>query len=83
MTSDFPSVKMKIRLIVLIICCGLALNSSISVLQAFLYDNGTCTDEKSKEFAKEAVNTNGTVEDFLKSLPSDNSVLADSLCQNN
>ena len=83
MTSDFPSVKMKIRLTVLIICCGLALNSSISVLHAFLYDNGTCTNEKSKEFAKEAVNTNGTVDDFLKSLPSDNSVLADSLCQNN
>lgn len=30
----------------------------------------------------EPINTNGTVDDFLKSLPSDNTILTELVCQN-
>jgi hypothetical protein len=53
------------------------------IAQAFLYDNGTCTNEKLKEeLPNQIVNTSGTVDDFLKSLPSDNTVLAEIVCGN-
>jgi hypothetical protein len=57
-------------------------SSSIFFIQAFLYENGTCTNEKLNESLKQVINTNGTVDDFLKSLPSDNTVLAEIVCQN-
>jgi hypothetical protein len=51
-----------------------------STLEAYLYENGTCTDEEVKEMPKQIINTNGTVGDFLESLPSDNRVLTESFC---
>lgn len=57
-------------------------SSSIFFIQALLYENGTCTNEKLKESFKQVINTNGTVDDFLKSLPSDNTVLSEIVCQN-
>jgi hypothetical protein len=55
--------------------------ASIPVTQAILYENGTCTEEPLPEMPSQVINTNGTVDDFLKSLPSDNRVLAELLCQ--
>jgi len=48
---------------------------------AILYENGTCTNQNLTMSAK-VINTNGTVDDFLKSLPSDNTILAELVCQN-
>jgi len=53
---------------------------------AILFENGTCTNENLTEnlssSANQTINTNGTVDDFLKSLPSDNTILAELVCQN-
>jgi hypothetical protein len=46
-----------------------------------LYENGTCTNENITRMSNRPVNTSGTVEDFLKSLPSDNTILAEIVCQ--
>jgi hypothetical protein len=51
--------------------------------QAKLYENGTCTDESLTNISKIVINTSGTVEDFLKSLPSDNTILAEMVCNDN
>ena len=59
------------------------INSIIASVDAFLYENGTCTNEKVNETYKQVINTNGTVDDFLKSLPSDNTILAQIVCQSN
>jgi len=52
---------------------------------AILFENGTCTNENlTKNFTRSAnqtINTNGTVDDFLKSLPGDNTFLAELVCQ--
>ena len=53
---------------------------SSSTLEGYLYENGTCTDEELKEMPKQTINTNGTVDDFLESLPSDNRILTESFC---
>ena len=53
----------------------------VASVDAFLYENGTCTNEKVNETYKQVINTNGTVDDFLKSLPSDNTILAQIVCQ--
>jgi hypothetical protein len=47
---------------------------------AMLYENGTCTNENLTKMSKQVINTNGTVDDFLKSLPSDNMILAELVC---
>lgn len=70
----------KILLLVLIAFYVLIFSSNIAFVNAFLYENGTCTDEKVKETAKQVINTTGTVDDFLKSLPSDNTILAEIVC---
>jgi hypothetical protein len=54
--------------------------SPTSSIHAFLYENGTCTNEKIKETSKQVINTNGTIDEFLKSLPSDNVILAEIVC---
>lgn len=54
---------------------------AIQIVNAILYENGTCTNEKVEQISKQVINTNGTVNDFLKSLPSDNTVLAEIVCQ--
>jgi len=50
--------------------------------QAVLYENGTCTNEELTNSSNLKINTNGTVGDFLKSLPSDNTILAEIVCYN-
>ena len=55
----------------------------IQIVNAVLYENGTCTNETFTREYNETVNTNGTVDDFLKSLPSDNMILAEIVCQDN
>ena len=72
----------RIWFLILVTFCIPLFSSSISFVHAFLYENGTCTNEKLKETSKQIINTNGTVDDFLKSLPSDNRVLAEIVCQN-
>lgn len=47
---------------------------------AMLYENGTCTNENLTKLSKQIINKNGTVDDFLKSLPSDNTILAELVC---
>lgn len=49
---------------------------------AILYENGTCTNENLTKSSNQVLNTNGSVDDFLKSLPSDNTILAELVCQN-
>ena len=74
--------SLKICIIILVTLCVTLSSSSVLFVQAFLYENGTCTNEKLKESSKQIINTNGTVDDFLKSLPSDNTILAEIICQN-
>lgn len=45
-----------------------------------LYENGTCTNENITNSGNRIINTSGTVNDFLKSLPSDNTILAEMVC---
>lgn len=54
----------------------------IQIVNAVLYENGTCTNETFTREYNKTLNTNGTVNDFLKSLPSDNTILAGIICQN-
>jgi hypothetical protein len=54
---------------------------AIQIVNAILYENGTCTNENLTTISNKTVNTNGTVDDFLKSLPSDNTILAEIVCQ--
>ena len=49
---------------------------------AILYENGTCTNENLTKSSNQVLNTNGSLDDFLKSLPSDNTILAELVCQN-
>jgi hypothetical protein len=49
---------------------------------AILYENGTCTNGNLTKLPNQAINTNGSVGDFLKSLPSDNTILTGLVCQN-
>jgi hypothetical protein len=55
----------------------------IQIVNAILYENGTCTNDNLMRRHNQTVITNGTVDDFLKSLPSDNMILAEIVCQDN
>ena len=55
----------------------------IQIVNAILYENGTCTNENLSRLHNQTGNTNGSVDDFLKSLPSDNMILAEIVCQSN
>jgi len=50
-------------------------------VDAVLYENGTCSNENTTKMYNQTVETNGTVDNFLKSLPSDNAILAEMICQ--
>jgi hypothetical protein len=58
------------------------LSPSLLTVLAILYENGTCTNENLTKSSNQRINTNGSVDDFLKSLPSDNTILAELVCQN-
>jgi hypothetical protein len=58
------------------------LSPSVRTVLALFYENGTCTNENLTKSSNQTINTNGTVDDFLKSLPSDNTMLAELVCQN-
>ena len=58
------------------------LSPSVPTVLAILYENGTCTNENLTKSSNQRINTNGSVDDFLKSLPSDNTILAELVCQN-
>ena len=53
----------------------------LQMVDAILYENGTCTNKKLTTTFNQTININGTVDDFLKSLPSDNTILANIVCQ--
>lgn len=57
------------------------LGPSVLTVLAILYENGTCTNENLTNSSNQTINTNGSVDDFLKSLPSDNRILAEIVCQ--
>jgi hypothetical protein len=42
------------------------ISSTVASVESFLYENGTCTNEKVNETYKQILNTNGTGYDFLK-----------------
>lgn len=71
---------------VIILSCLILFNSVPIISHAILFENGTCTNENLTEnftrSVNQTINTNGTVDDFLKSLPSDNTILAELVCQN-
>ena len=75
-----------ILFIVIILSCFFLFNSNMRFSHAILFENGTCTNENLTEnlssSANQTINTNGTVDDFLKSLPSDSTILAELVCQN-
>lgn len=75
--------SLKFFLIIFVTYCALLIRSTVASVDAFLYENGTCTNGKLNETYKQVLNTNGTVDDFLKSLPSDNTILAQIVCQSN
>ena len=78
--------SLKFFLINFIACSVLIISSTVSTVapvDAFLYENGTCTNENLEEVSKQIINTNCTVDDFLKSLPSDNTILAQIVCGSN
>ena len=75
--------SLKFFLIIFVTYCVLLISSTVASVNAFLYENGTCINEKVNETYKQLLNTNGTVNDFLKSLPSDNIILAQIVCQSN
>ena len=74
--------SLKFFLIIFVTFCVL-ISSTVTSAESFLYENGTCTNEKVKETYKQTINANGTVDDFLKSLPSDNTILDQIVCQSN
>ena len=53
----------------------------VQIVNETLYENGTCTNENFAREYNRTKNTNGTVDDFFKSLRSDNSILAEIVCQ--
>ena len=57
------------------------LSRSVRTVLAILYENGTCTNENLTNSSNQVINTNGSVDDFLKSLPSDNRIIAEIVCQ--
>ena len=67
--------------IILAISSMTLLSPSVLTVLAILYENGTCTNENLTESSNRVIITNGTVDDFLQSLPSDNTILAELVCQ--
>lgn len=57
-------------------------SSSMRFVHAILYENGTCTTENLTKLPNRIINTNESVDDFLKSLTSDNRLLGELVCQN-
>lgn len=55
----------------------------IQIVNAIFYENGTCANEHLSRMPNQTANINGTVDDILKSLPSDNMILAEIICQDN
>ncbi len=51
------------------------------IVNGVLFENGTCSNENVMKMLNQTINTSGTVDDFLKSLPSDNTILAEMICQ--
>jgi hypothetical protein len=50
------------------------------IVSGMLLENGTCNNENLMTTSNKTININGTVDDFLKSLPSDNTILAEIVC---
>lgn len=77
------SVPLRIGVFIIIAISSLTLLSPyFQFNHAILYENGTCTNANLTKLPSQAINTNGSVGDFLKSLPSDNTILAGLVCQN-
>ena len=68
--------------IIIAISSLILLSPFLQFNHAILYENGTCTNENLTKSSNQVINTNGSVDDFLKSLPSDNTILAELVCQN-
>lgn len=68
--------------IIIAVCSLMLLSPYLQFNHAILYENGTCTNENLTKSSNQVINTNGSVDDFLKSLPSDNTILAKLVCQN-
>jgi hypothetical protein len=71
---------MFVMLILLPILFDGLLSTYFHYIHGMLYENGTCTNESITNSANRIINTSGTVDDFLKSLPSDNTILAEMVC---
>jgi len=69
-------------LIILAIFTITLFSSSIRFIHAILYENGTCTTENLTNLPNRVINTNESVDDFLKSLTSDNRLIEEMVCQN-
>jgi hypothetical protein len=76
------SMRVTMGLFIIIAISSLILLSPFLQLNhAILYENGTCTNENLTKSSNQTINTNGSVDDLLKSLPSDNRMLAELVCQ--
>ena len=67
-------------LIIIVACLPIYLGLYPQLSQGILFENGTCTNENLTNSSNYIINKNGTVGDFLKSLPSDNTILAELVC---
>jgi hypothetical protein len=77
------SVPLRIGVFIIIAVSSLTLLIPyFQFIHSILYENGTCTNGNFTKLPNQAINTNGSVGDFLKSLPSDNTILAELVCQN-
>ena len=75
------NVKVRVVLVIIIVTClSIYLGSHPQLSRGILFENGTCTNENLTNSSNYIINTNGTVGDFLKSLPSDNTILAELVC---
>lgn len=68
--------------IIIAVSSLILLSPNLQFNHAILYENGTCTNENLTKSSNQVINTNGSVDNFLKSLPSDNTILAKLVCQN-
>lgn len=48
--------------------------------ESVLYENGTCINKDLTNSSEWLLSSNGTVGDYLNSLPSDNTILAEMIC---
>jgi hypothetical protein len=74
---------MVLSFLLILISFYVLVTCTTATVDGFLFENGTCSNQTVSKMSNKVVNTSGTVDDFLKSLPRDNTILAEMVCQYN